>query len=123
MDGRVVLTGLRPDVMRVLDAADVLLQPSRHEAFPTSLIEAMAARVPVIASDTGGIPEIVESGENGTPDPRAARRRAVSPARSPTCSPTTAADARSAAAGRAAIRARLTAGPWVQPHPRACMTR
>jgi glycosyltransferase involved in cell wall biosynthesis len=61
----VLLTGHRNDVMEVLDATDVLLHPSRVDAFPTALLEAMAAGVPIVASRVGGIPEIVEDGRQG----------------------------------------------------------
>jgi len=60
-----VLTGHRTDVMEVLDATDVLLHPSRVDALPTALLEAMAAGVPVVASRVGGIPEIIEDGRSG----------------------------------------------------------
>ena len=63
---RVVLAGYRPDILAVLDAADVLVQPSRADAFPTAILEAMAASVPVVATDVGGIGEIVRDGETGT---------------------------------------------------------
>jgi glycosyltransferase involved in cell wall biosynthesis len=62
---RVVLAGYRPDVMETLDAVDVLVNPSRSDAFPSSLLEAMAAGVPVVASAVGGIPEIVDDGITG----------------------------------------------------------
>jgi glycosyltransferase involved in cell wall biosynthesis len=55
----VVMAGHRTDVMRVLDAADVLLHPTREDAFPTTLLEAAAAGVPVVATAVGGVPEIV----------------------------------------------------------------
>jgi glycosyltransferase involved in cell wall biosynthesis len=61
----VVLAGYRDDVMEFLDATDVLLHPSRTEAFPTALLEAMAASVPVVATRVGGIPEIVVHGRTG----------------------------------------------------------
>jgi glycosyltransferase involved in cell wall biosynthesis len=61
----VIITGHRDDVMAVLDAADVLLHPSRIEAFPTVLLEAMAASVPIVATAVGGVPEIVRDGEGG----------------------------------------------------------
>jgi glycosyltransferase involved in cell wall biosynthesis len=51
--------------MPVFDAMNVCLHPSRADAFPTTLLEAMAASVPVIASAVGGIPEIVEDGREG----------------------------------------------------------
>jgi glycosyltransferase involved in cell wall biosynthesis len=61
----VVMAGYRDDVMAVLDAADLLLHPSRMEAFPTTLLEAMAASVPIVATRVGGIPEIVRDGHEG----------------------------------------------------------
>ena len=63
--GDVTLAGHRDDVMEVLDATDVLLHPSRIDAFPGALLEAMAAGVPVVATDVGGIPDIVEDGVSG----------------------------------------------------------
>ena len=60
-----VLTGHRDDVMELLDATDVLVHPSRFDAFPTVLLEAMAARVPVLSTGVGGIPEIVSDGVSG----------------------------------------------------------
>ena len=72
----VVMAGHREDVMAVLDAADVLLHPSHTEAFPTVLLEAMAASVPIVATAVGGTPEIVRDGESGllvAPPPEPAR--------------------------------------------------
>jgi glycosyltransferase involved in cell wall biosynthesis len=63
--GAAILTGHRADVMAVLDALDVLVHPSRADALPTVLLEAMAAGVPVVATAVGGIPEIVEHGRTG----------------------------------------------------------
>lgn len=60
-----ILTGHRSDVMAVLAATDVLLHPTRMDAFPTALLEAAAASVPVIASAVGGIPEIVVDRQTG----------------------------------------------------------
>ncbi len=60
-----LLTGHRNDVMSVLAATDVLLHPTMMDAFPTALLEAGAAGVPVIASRVGGIPEIVTDGATG----------------------------------------------------------
>jgi glycosyltransferase involved in cell wall biosynthesis/peptidoglycan/xylan/chitin deacetylase (PgdA/CDA1 family) len=60
------MLGDRDDVMALLDATDVLVHPSRHDAFPTTLLEAMAASVAVVATAVGGIPEIVQDGVTGT---------------------------------------------------------
>lgn len=65
LGGRALAVGHRDDVMRLLDAADVLVHPSTVDAFPTALLEAMAAAVPVVATAVGGIPEIVADGETG----------------------------------------------------------
>ena len=60
-----ILAGHRADAMAVLAASDVLLHPTRMDAFPTALLEAAAARVPVVATAVGGIPEIVEDEATG----------------------------------------------------------
>lgn len=60
-----VVAGHRDDVLATLDALDVLLHPTEIDAFPTALMEAMAARVPVVATAVGGIPEIVDPGVTG----------------------------------------------------------
>jgi glycosyltransferase involved in cell wall biosynthesis len=53
------------DVAPVLAGHDLFVLPSRSEAFPNALIEAMATALPVVATSVGGIPEVVRSGENG----------------------------------------------------------
>lgn len=65
LTNRVTFLGHRDDVPEVLHEADVFVLPSRSEAFPNSVMEAMAAGVPVIASNVGGIPELVRDGHNG----------------------------------------------------------
>lgn len=63
----IVLAGAvdRTEVPGILRAADICLQPSRSEGFPLSIVEAMAAGLPVIATRVGGIPEAVEDGVTG----------------------------------------------------------
>jgi glycosyltransferase involved in cell wall biosynthesis len=57
--------GHRDDVPAVLAEADVFVLPSRSEASPNSIIEAMAAGLPVVATNVGGIPELVLEGRTG----------------------------------------------------------
>lgn len=59
------LAGFRTDIPDILLASDILLLPSRVEGFGYVLAEAMAARLPVVASDASSIPEIVEDGATG----------------------------------------------------------
>ncbi len=49
----------------ILSAADLFLLPSQSESFGLSALEAMSCSVPVVASNVGGIPELVSHGENG----------------------------------------------------------
>lgn len=59
------LLGLRHDVARLLPAADVFLLTSISEGIPVTVLEALAAGVPVVATDVGGLPEIIVDGQNG----------------------------------------------------------
>jgi glycosyltransferase involved in cell wall biosynthesis len=61
----VLLPGHRHDVISVLAATDVLVHPTSMDAFPTALLEAACARVPVVATAVGGIPEIVQDESTG----------------------------------------------------------
>lgn len=56
---RVLFPGFRSDIGRVLAAADLAVQASLNDALPTSLLFALAAGVPIVATRVGGIPEIV----------------------------------------------------------------
>lgn len=57
--------GFRTDVRNLLPACDVFVLPTREDAFPTAILEAMAAGLPVVASRVGGVPEMVEAGGTG----------------------------------------------------------
>jgi N-acetyl-alpha-D-glucosaminyl L-malate synthase BshA len=63
--GRVAFLGERTEIERLLAAADLFLLPSESESFGLAALEAMACGVPVIATRTGGIPELVEDGVSG----------------------------------------------------------
>ena len=62
---RVTFTGVLDGVADLLRAADLLLLPSQTESFGLVALEAMASGVPVVASDVGGLPEVVEHGVSG----------------------------------------------------------
>jgi glycosyltransferase involved in cell wall biosynthesis len=62
---RVVFTGRRDDVAALTAELSVAVLPSLREAQGISLLEAMARRVPVVASAVGGIPEVVTYGVDG----------------------------------------------------------
>lgn len=61
----VILAGNRADVPDLLAAADIFLMSSISEGIPLTIIEAMAARRPVIATAVGGIPEMIDPGRTG----------------------------------------------------------
>ena len=66
LDARVRLLGFVSDVPALMAAADVFCLPARAEPFGLVLVEAMAARLPVVAAREGGPVEIVEDGVTGS---------------------------------------------------------
>lgn len=62
---QVKFLGKTTEVERILCFTDLFLLPSEKESFGLAALEAMAARVPVISSDTGGLPEVNLHGETG----------------------------------------------------------
>jgi len=62
---RVIFTGLRSDVPRLIAGVDVAVMPSLNEALSNALLESMAAGAAVVATRVGGTPEALVDGENG----------------------------------------------------------
>ena len=86
--GRVVFAGFRPDARRLAEAMDLFVLPSRSEGLSVALLEAMAAGVPVMATDAGDNRAILENGAAGImlpPEesewPRLLREQATEPGR------------------------------------------
>lgn len=65
LEAQVIFTGARGDVQQVLPAFDVFVLSSLHEGLPISLLEAMAAGLPSVATQVGGIPEALTDGREG----------------------------------------------------------
>lgn len=88
LDGVVLMPGYRPDVRDLLPAFDLFVNSSVYEGVSLTLLEAMAACLPVIATRVGGTPEVVDDGVTGLLIPagsvtalEAAARRLLSDAR------------------------------------------
>jgi glycosyltransferase involved in cell wall biosynthesis len=61
----VVFAGARDDVHDLLPRTTLAVLPTHSEALPTALLEASACGVPTVATDVGGVPEVVVDGETG----------------------------------------------------------
>lgn len=65
LGGAVTMAGGRSDAAALCRAFDVFCLPSLSEGLPLAALEAMAAGVPVVATDAGGLPDLIEDGRNG----------------------------------------------------------
>jgi N-acetyl-alpha-D-glucosaminyl L-malate synthase BshA len=61
----VLLLGNQDSIATILPVADLFMLPSQTESFGLAALEAMACGVLVLASDTGGLPELVTNGQDG----------------------------------------------------------
>jgi glycosyltransferase involved in cell wall biosynthesis len=61
----VFLTGNRSDLPELLSVMNFLILTSSSEGLPNALLEAMACRIPVVASNVGGIPEVIQNRQTG----------------------------------------------------------
>lgn len=65
------MLGQHPDAAKFLKAFDIIVSPSRLEGFPFGLLEAMQSGVPIIATNVGGVPELLgEGGLLAEPNPK-----------------------------------------------------
>jgi len=65
LTNRVHFLGLRRDIPDVLGAADIFALGSDYEGNPLSVIEAMAAGLPIVSTAAGGVPELLQNGKQG----------------------------------------------------------
>jgi len=65
LEGCIILMGWRNDIPRILSGLDVLVLTSLWEGLPIVVLEAIAAGVALLATDTGGIKEVVINGKTG----------------------------------------------------------
>ncbi len=61
----VLMLGFKENMSEIYGFTDILLVASQHEAFGRAIVEAMLHQVPVVATNVGGIPEIIEHGKTG----------------------------------------------------------
>ncbi len=65
LENNAILIGHQENISKLLKSSDLFVLPSIKEAFGLVLLEAMAANLPIIASNVGGIPEIIHNHKNG----------------------------------------------------------
>lgn len=65
LEKKVEFLGKQSRVVKILSASDLFLLPSEKESFGLAALEAMACEVPVVASRTGGLPEVIDHGKTG----------------------------------------------------------
>jgi L-malate glycosyltransferase len=116
----VMFAGYRADVRALLPACDVYVNSSVSEGISLTILEAMAAKLPVVATRVGGTPEVVKDGENGVlvpaRDSDALARAMLAVARDDRRRTSLAAN------GRAIVEARFTLDRMIDDYARAYCT-
>jgi L-malate glycosyltransferase len=65
LEDKILLTGVRPDVPRIMAAFDLFVMTSNFEGMPIAALEAMAVSLPIVSTAVGGVPEMVDDGVTG----------------------------------------------------------
>ena len=65
MRNYVIFVGLQTDMPKIYQAMDIFCLPSLTEGVPLTVLEAMAAKVPVVATRVGGVPGLISDGKTG----------------------------------------------------------
>jgi glycosyltransferase involved in cell wall biosynthesis len=65
IDEEVKFLGVRRDIARLMKITRIFVLPSRWEGLPLTILEAMSNRMSIIATEVGGIPEVIENGKEG----------------------------------------------------------
>lgn len=65
MENNINFCGLTDDVYSIMETSDIFVLPSLYEGMPMTLIEAMGTGLPILASNVGGIPDMIENEKSG----------------------------------------------------------
>lgn len=65
LEQKIIFAGSRQDVPQILSMTDLFVLPSLKEGLPMALLEALAASLPVVATNVGAIPKVIEDGHSG----------------------------------------------------------
>jgi glycosyltransferase involved in cell wall biosynthesis len=65
LEERFQFLGEREDVLRLLVGSDIFVLPSHQEGLPVALMEATSAGLPIVATNVGGIPQVITDGADG----------------------------------------------------------
>ena len=64
LEGAVAFLGMQTNVYQYINAADIFILPSLYEGIPMTLIEAMGTGIPIVATNVGGIPNMLSNNES-----------------------------------------------------------